>query len=237
MSNRHTRCGIYCITTPNGSQYIGSSIKIERRWHEHRSTLRHGKHHSERLQAAWNKHGAALRFDVLEECAAQELNGREQAWIDRLQPALNASVFVQNVWLNESTRAKFRAVHDSPEWRAERSRIAAESQTRWVAVECSDGRTFKNMADAARSFGVRISSIRGLCQTQRAGRLGVRLKYAADEWRDVLTLGEQRKATMQARGTNVRSAEARARMSAAKKGRAPSPQCLAAAIAANRRLL
>lgn len=219
MSNRQTRCGIYCITTPNGSRYIGSSIKIERRWHEHRSTLRHGKHHSERLQAAWDKHGLALRFDILEECAAHDLNVREQAWIDHLKPELNTSGFVQNVWLNESTRAKFRAVHESPEWRAERARIAAQSPTRWVSVECSDGRTFKNMADAARAFGIRVPGIRHLCQTQRAGRLGVRFKYASDEWREVLTIGEQRKATMQARGTNVRSAEARARMSEAAKRR------------------
>lgn len=219
MSNRHTRCGIYSITTPNGTQYIGSSTKIERRWHEHRSTMRHGKHHSERLQAAWAKHGNALRFEVLEECSAQDLNLREQAWIDRLQPELNASGFVQNVWLNESTRAKFRAIHESPEWRAERARIAAESPTRWVAVDCSDGRSFKNMADAARAFDVRVSNIRHLVQTQRAGRLGVRFKLAADEWRDVPTVAEQRTATMRARGTNVRSIEARAKMSAAAKAR------------------
>lgn len=219
MSNRLARCGIYCITTPNGTRYIGSSIKIERRWHEHRSTLRHGKHHSERLQAAWEKHGDSLRFDVLEECAAQDLNLREQAWIDRLQPELNTSCFVQNVWLNEATRAKFRSVHESPEWRAERARIAAESPTRWVAVDCSDGQRFKNMADAARAFGVRVAGIRHLVNTQRVGRLGVRFKLADEAWRDVTTVAEQRKATMHARGTNVRSAEARARMSEAAKNR------------------
>jgi len=237
MSNRHTRCGIYAITTPNGTQYVGSSTKIERRWHEHRSTMRHGKHHSERLQAAWAKHGAALRFEVLEECAAEQLNEREQAWIDRLKPELNASVFVQNVWLNESTREKFRAIHESPEWRAERARIAADASSRWIGVECSDGRAFKNMADAARAFGVRVSRIRELARTQRPGKLVVRFKFANEEWRHVLTVTEQRVATMHQRGTNIRSAEARAKMSAAKKGRAPSPQCLAAATAANRKAM
>lgn len=235
MSNRHTRCGIYAITTPNGTQYIGSSTKIERRWHEHRSTLRHGKHHSERLQAAWQKHAGALRFEVLEECQPSQLNLLEQEWIDRLKPELNASGFVQNVWLNESTRAKFRAVHQSPEWRAERARIAAESPTRWVAVDCSDGRTFAKMADAARAFGVRVSGIRELARTQRTGKLGVRFKFATEEWRDVLSVAEQRAATMRQRGTHIRSDESRARMRAAKKGHTPSPQCLAAAAAANRR--
>jgi len=219
MSNRQTRCGIYAITTPNGSQYVGSSIKIERRWHEHRSTLRHGKHHSERLQDAWNKHGHALRFEVLQECAASDLNRLEQEWIDRLQPALNTSAFVANVWLNPGTRQKMHAVHSSAEWRAQRARIAAESATRWVSVDCSDGRSFKNMADAARAFGIRVAGVRHLVQTQRAGRLGVRFKLATDEWREVQTVSEQRAATMRERGTNVRSPEARARMSAAAKSR------------------
>lgn len=219
MSNRITRCGIYCISTPNGSRYIGSSIKIERRWHEHRSNLRHGKHHSARLQAAWDKHGPALVFEVLQECEKHELNTLEQEWIDRLGAELNTSTFVGNVWLNPETRSKLAAIHSSPEWRESRARIAAQSPTRWVPVDCSDGRQFRNMADAARAFGVRISSIRHLVTTQRAGRLGVRLKLAAEEWRNVPTAAEQRVITMRARGTNKRSAESRAKMSASAKAR------------------
>jgi len=235
MSNRHTRCGIYAITTPNGTKYIGSSNKIERRWHEHRSNLRHGKHHSIRLQAAWNKHGGALHFEVLQECCVSDLNKLEQDWIDRLQPELNTSTFVSNVWANEETRAKFHAVHSSPEWRAERARIAAEASSRWIAVDCSDGRSFKNMADAARAFGVRIPGIRRLVQTQRIGRLGVRFKLAGDQWREVVSWQEQRTLTMRQNGNDKRTAESRARMSAAKKGRPVSPQCLAAARVANRK--
>jgi len=219
MSNRNTRCGIYAITTPNGTQYIGSSNKIERRWHEHRSNLRHGKHHSIRLQAAWNKHGGALHFEVLQECCVSDLNKLEQDWIDRLQPELNTSTFVSNVWANEETRAKFHAVHSSPEWRAERARIAAEASSRWIAVDCSDGRHFKKMADAARAFGIRNAGMKHLVLTQRVGRLGVAFKLASEQWRSVLSVQEQRMATMQANGTNVRTAEARAKMSASAKSR------------------
>ena len=160
---------------------------------------------------------------MLEECQPSELNVREQEWINRLKPELNTSEFVANVWLNESTRSKFRAVHQSPAWRAERARIAAESPTRWVAVDCSDGRSFKNMADAARAFGIRVAGVRHLIATQRAGRLGVRFKLASDEWRDVPSVAEQRLATMRERGTNVRSAEARAKMSVAAKARKAVP--------------
>lgn len=235
MSNKITRCGIYAISTPNGSQYIGSSCKIERRWHEHRSNLRHGKHHSQRLQDAWDKHGKALAFTVLEECAEAELNRLEQAWIDRLQPVLNTSDFVENVWLNPATRAKFRAIHTSLEWRESRRKIAAEASSRWVAVDCSNGTRYKNMADAARAFGIRAAGIMHLVRTQRVGKLGVRFKLASDEWREVITFVEQRALTKAANGTGRHTPESRARMSAAKKGRPVSPQCLAAATLANRR--
>jgi predicted GIY-YIG superfamily endonuclease len=203
MSNKHTRCGIYVITTPNGSQYVGSSNKIERRWHEHRSTLRHGKHRSARLQAAWEKHGDALTFAVLEECAVEALNDREQHWIDVLKPELNTTPHITNVWVNPETRAKLRAVHTSPEWREARRQIAANAVSRFVAVDCSDGRSFVKMADAARAFGVCTSQIRALATTQRPGqRLGVRFKFACDEWRDVLPANVQR-------GISIRQACAR----------------------------
>lgn len=234
MTNKITRCGIYAITTPNGSQYIGSSNRIERRWHEHRSMLRHGKHHSTKLQAAWDKHGASLAYSVLLECPLAELNLREQAAIDRLKPSLNTSNFVENVWLNEGTRAKFTALHQSADWKENRRRIAAESPTRWVAVECSNGATYKNMADAARAFGVGIPGIAHLVKSQRVGRnIGVRFKLAADSWRDVISSEQQRIVSMMKNGTNKRSDAARARMSKAKKGRPVSQQCLQAARAAN----
>jgi len=123
------------------------------------------------------------------------------------------------VWANEETRAKFHAVHSSPEWRAERARIAAEASSRWIAVDCSDGRHFKKMADAARAFGIRNAGMKHLVLTQRVGRLGVAFKLASEQWRSVLSVQEQRMATMQANGTNVRTAEARAKMSASAKSR------------------
>jgi hypothetical protein len=203
MSNKHTRCGIYVITTPNASQYVGSSNKIERRWHEHRSTLRHGKHRSARLQAAWEKHGAALVFEVLEECTVDKLDEREQHWIDLLKPVLNTTPHITNVWVNPETRAKLRAIHTSPEWREARRQIAANAVSRFIPVDCSDGRSFKKMADAARAFGVRTAQIRALAITQRVGeKLGVRFKFAGDEWRDVLPANVQR-------GLSIREACAR----------------------------
>lgn len=39
MPHKDIICGIYCITTPSGSQYVGSSCNVKRRWCEHRYAL------------------------------------------------------------------------------------------------------------------------------------------------------------------------------------------------------
>ena len=47
--------------------YIGESVDIKSRWHTHKSELRRGVHHSERLQKDWKKYGEkAFRFSVVE---------------------------------------------------------------------------------------------------------------------------------------------------------------------------
>lgn len=50
---------VYCITnTHNGRRYFGSSTCPARRWREHKSKLRSGKHANPALQNAWNKYGS-----------------------------------------------------------------------------------------------------------------------------------------------------------------------------------
>lgn len=85
-----TVSGIYAITcVVTGKHYVGSALNIRRRCHRHRSELRSNKHHSKRLQAAWNKFGEGeFVFSVLEFVgAATDLLKWEQFHIDRLKSA------------------------------------------------------------------------------------------------------------------------------------------------------
>ena len=84
-------CGIYRIHhVESGRCYVGQSATIGRRWAEHRSLLKLQKHKSRKLQNVWNKYGpGAFEWEVLEECAVEQLTEREQYWIDQLHPALN----------------------------------------------------------------------------------------------------------------------------------------------------
>ena len=206
MPYKEKICGVYTITTPNGSVYVGSSHNIKLRWSEHRSRLRHKKHHSSRLQAAWDKHGSNLLFEIVATCESSDLEKTEQVFIDKLNAKLNTTPYVGNVWCNEETRKKLSAVHSSPQWKAARSEIAKRvAAKRGIKVDCSDGRSFDNLHRAAEAFGVSPAGIRHLIATQRVGRLGVRFKKSSDEWMEVLTAAEQRMQTMKKNGTLVRA--------------------------------
>ncbi len=81
--------GIYkIVNTINGHKYVGSAVDMKKRWKRHLYELEASKHHSPKLQNAWNKYGEdAFEFSVIEECerARKVLLGREQYWMDTLE--------------------------------------------------------------------------------------------------------------------------------------------------------
>lgn len=80
-------CGIYAIrNTVNGHLYIGSSSHLERRIRDHKRLLRRSKHHSIRLQRAWDIYGAeAFTFEIIELVPDVDLLlMKEQHYIDTL---------------------------------------------------------------------------------------------------------------------------------------------------------
>lgn len=82
--------GIYKITNLfDKKSYVGSSNNIERRFVEHTNRLRAGKHHSPYLQNAWNKRGEnVFEFSIIEVISSATLRiEREQFWIDTLRVA------------------------------------------------------------------------------------------------------------------------------------------------------
>lgn len=102
--------GIYkIINTANSKFYVGSSKKIEARFKQHRWHLTKGTHHSRILQNSWNKYGEdVFAFEVLELCAVEELEAREQYYLNDLQPRLNvlpkARSFSGHKWTEEAKK-------------------------------------------------------------------------------------------------------------------------------------
>lgn len=116
-SLRTSITGIYGIVcSMNNKIYVGSSYQISKRWADHQSLLRRGKHSIPRLQNDWSKFGAeAFELKILERCHLLELISKEQYWIDKF----NASELGYNVRPDashigrhaESTKLKISTAH------------------------------------------------------------------------------------------------------------------------------
>ena len=90
MTKTTCHSGIYAIThAADGRVYVGSAKSLKKREGQHLRLLAAGKHHSIKLQNAWNKYGAqAFSFSVLEYVQdVALLVVREQEWIDSKQAA------------------------------------------------------------------------------------------------------------------------------------------------------
>lgn len=78
--------GIYKITnTINGKSYIGQSTNIHRRWQAEVADSNNVNNHSYDypLMRAFRKYGVDnFKFEIIEECKAEELNRREMYWVD-----------------------------------------------------------------------------------------------------------------------------------------------------------
>ena len=77
--------GVYCIENiANGKKYVGHSRYMGKRFNQHKGLLANGKHHNTHLQRAWNKYGCDnFRFSVLE-IIDDDIEVKEQQWMDRL---------------------------------------------------------------------------------------------------------------------------------------------------------
>lgn len=113
-----SQSGIYVISnTKNGKIYIGQAQSFKARWQRHKDTLRLNNHRNIHLQRAWNKYGAkAFKFQILEYCPIEQLNEREQHYLDIYIPrgicyniAIDASSS-RGIKRSEETLEKMRRV-------------------------------------------------------------------------------------------------------------------------------
>jgi group I intron endonuclease len=102
--------GVYAIVNiANGKKYVGQSVSPKRRLYRHFHNLRHDAHPSMHLQAAFNKYGeASFRRVILEECAPEELEEREEFWIDHFGAEYNK---------RPACASSNLGLKASPEWR------------------------------------------------------------------------------------------------------------------------
>ena len=131
--------GVYQIRNIiDGKTYVGSSGNALKRWYRHRSALRRGQHHSEKLQRAWVKHGEAnFVFEMLEACLIPDLRTREQWWMDHLQSYIlgyncTAKALEHNEEVRERLASRRRGKATTPETR---KRMSEAHQGRSLSAE------------------------------------------------------------------------------------------------------
>ena len=198
--------GIYTIRhLTTGRCYVGSSVNCQRRWAQHKSAIRKGKHPAKHLMHGFQKHGSdAFTFEILEECDASMLLERENYWIAKLNPVFNVAPVAGSNRGFKHTAATIKNMRASrtPEVRAA---ISAAQKGRIKSAE--------EIARLSASLMGRISP-----------RTGVVLSDEIKEKISKSKCGSSRSpaATAKARLKQIgqkRTAEQRARMSAAQKGR------------------
>ena len=76
--------GIYrIINLITNISYVGQSIDCNHRWNTHKNDLNNFRHKNLYLQRAWLKYGEQnFKFEVIEKCNIEDLNTREQFWLD-----------------------------------------------------------------------------------------------------------------------------------------------------------
>lgn len=80
--SRETICGIYSLKfTESELMYIGSSIDINRRYSQHCTNLRKGKHHNYKMQEHYNTYNTVPHIDIIEKCLEISIADREKYWI------------------------------------------------------------------------------------------------------------------------------------------------------------
>jgi len=148
------RGGIYCIENlKNGKKYIGQTVNLERRKHEHFWMLEGNNHDNGHLQNSYNKYGKNnFKFRVLLYCEPFELTKYEQIFVDYYTPKLLYNVRLecvnsnQGITLSEETKRKMSKAH-------KRENLSKETKRKMSEAKCGkhpSEETRKKMSEAGK---------------------------------------------------------------------------------------
>ena len=149
-------CGIYYIKNMiNDKYYIGQSVDIKRRWIEERCQLNRDEDAwNTHLQASWKLYGKEnFEFYVIEICPTEQLDEREQFWInfyDAYYNGYNQSLGGGGTrgWNHtEETRKKLSEVHKQKITEERRQQMSEISKELWDNLEHR-----KNMSDFKKAW-------------------------------------------------------------------------------------
>lgn len=172
--------GVYVIRcSGNGGLYVGSaSLGIKRRWSIHKSDLRKGNHHNDRMQRAWNKYGEdTFSLTVAEVCLPQHCVAQEQVYIDYYRQQVGDRMFNLH-----PVAGSARGHKRTPEQRARQSEIAYNISPE-VREKMRLGRKGKKLSEEAKARIKKLRAEKNIYTPevrQRMSEAGKRRKHSPE---------------------------------------------------------
>lgn len=205
--------GIYEIRHESNKTYVGSSITIKSRWSQHKCELRSNKHHSLKLQRAWNKYGEeSFTFSILEIIDESiDLIEKEQEYIDKFnsfKKGFNCTPFAGNVIerpVSKKTRKKM-AISRS-------KRVITEITRQRMSIAQSNRKGEKRSAQACKNIGEKTKGRKFSEESKLKMSLARKGKPHSAEHREKIAIKNR------LRASNPISEETRKRMSESAKKR------------------
>lgn len=144
--------GVYCIESPSGKKYIGSSKDLDKRWKQHLYRLKKGNHFNRHLQSAWYKYQDKLDFRPILICEPKDLILYEQICLDFYKPEYNISKHADKTFnalgvkRSEETRSKISKAlmgknkqgHPQPEYVKQMISARMKGNRIWLGRNHSD---------------------------------------------------------------------------------------------------
>lgn len=133
--------------------YVGSSVHILRRFNDHKRLLRQNKHHTIKLQRAWNKYGKdSFVFAVLKEVEQDLLKSTEQEILDLVSAnrkmyyniSIDASCPTRGRKMSKATIEKKIRLAATKEWK--------ERQSNALKEYFKDSEARKKVSDTVKEF-------------------------------------------------------------------------------------
>lgn len=165
--------GIYKIeNTLNKKVYIGSTNNFSYRKQTHFKLLKSNKHHSIKLQRAFNKYGEDnFKFEILVKCPVEYLLKVEQWFFDTHHPEYNISKVAKANYVPKVNRSKLHR-KGNPGIRSEESKkkMSEAASNRAFEVYQVDLNNytiiakFKSMAKASRELNIPVAQIKACCK-------------------------------------------------------------------------
>ena len=164
MKKKRKICGIYYIENlDTGRKYVGQSVDIMRRWHDHKKNLRKNSHKNIYLQRAWNEYGEeGFVHRIIEECTIENLNEREIYWIAHL----DANVCYGGYNLEFGGKVQ-KEISEETREKLSRSLSGKRNGVSRAVVCLETKEVFDTIAEAEKKYGISKGCVSNCCRKKR----------------------------------------------------------------------